>query len=139
MEAEMNIVTEDPLDTTNLFARLGKRNAGSVIFHYAVVKGQAGEKASAGIRFERGGDVEGEMVDIETDMRNRWHIDDILLVRRIGLLQVGDLISLVAVSSEASKDAFEACQYGLSRIRKMGSLKKTELILDRGGNHCSSR
>ncbi|MGA2781349.1 MAG: molybdenum cofactor biosynthesis protein MoaE [Smithella sp.] len=52
------------------------------------------------------------------------------LVRRIGLLQVSDRISLVAVSSSASSDAFEACQYGLSRIRKMSIIKKTELFLD---------
>jgi molybdopterin synthase catalytic subunit len=126
----MNIITERPLNTNNLFKKLRKQNSGSVIFHYAVVKSQAGEKNSSGIRFARSGDMESEMSEIEADIRNRWSIDDILLVRRIGLLQVGDLISLVAVSSAASKDAFEACQYGLARIRKMSSLKKTELFLN---------
>lgn len=126
----MNIVTEYPLDTGNLFEKLRKQSSGSVIFHYAAVKSKAGEKPSSGIRFERGGDIEFEMMEIETDVRNRWNIDDILLVRRLGLLQIGDLISLVAVSAEASRDAFEACQYALARIRKMASLKKTELFLD---------
>ena len=126
----MNIVMETALVPSNLFEKLRRRNAGSVIFHYAVVKSQAGEKPSSGIQFERGGDMEVEMSEIEADVRVRWPVDDILLVRRLGLLQVGDLISLVAVSAEASNDAFEACQYGLSRIRKMASIKKTELFLD---------
>lgn len=126
----MNIVTEHPLDTGKLFEALRKQNSGSVIFHYAIVKSQTGEKQSSGIRFERSGDMESELAEIETDIENRWNINDILLVRRIGLLQVGDLISLVAVSSPASRDAFDACQYGLSRIRKMSSLKKIELFPD---------
>lgn len=126
----MNIVTENPLDTGNLFGLIRKKNSGSVIFHYAVVKSRAGEQPSSGIRFEQDGDIETEMSEIEADIRNRWGINDILLVRRIGLLQVDDLISLVAVSSAASNDAFDACRYGLSRLKKMVSLKKTELILD---------
>lgn len=126
----MNIVTEYPLDAGNLFEKLRKQGSGSVIFHYAVVKSKAGEKPSSGIRFERRGDMESELAEIEADVRNRWSIDDILLVRRLGLLPVGDLISLVAVSARASQDAFEACQYALARIRKMTCLKKTELFTD---------
>lgn len=130
VEVKVNIVTEYPLDTGNLFEKLRKQGSGSVIFHYAVVKSKAGEKPSSGIRFERRGDMESELAKIETDVRNRWNIDDVLLVRRLGLLQIGDLISLVAVSAEASRDAFEACQHALARIRKMACLKKTELFLD---------
>jgi len=126
----MHIVTEIPLDSRRLFEKLRKQEAGSVIFHYAVVKGQAGEKRSSGILFERGGDMESELSEIEADIRQRWHIDDILLVRRLGRLEIGDFISLVAVSADASKDAFEACQYGLARIRKMATIRKTELVLD---------
>jgi len=126
----MVIVTENQLDPGKLFGMLRKENTGSAIFHYAVVKDKAGEKQTSGILFERNGDMESELKEIETDIRNYRDIDDILLVRRIGSLQVGDLISLVAVSSQASIDAFEACQYGLARIRKMSSLKKTELYSD---------
>ena len=126
----MVFVTESPLDPGKLFEMLRKDNAGSALFHYAVVKSNAGDKQSSGIRFERNGDLESELTEIESDVKNRWNIEDVLLVRRIGTLHVGDLISLVAVSSPASNDAFEACQYGLARIRKMSSLKKTELYLD---------
>jgi molybdopterin synthase catalytic subunit len=126
----MNIVTETALEADKLFEKLQKQTSGSVIFHYAVVKSRAGEKSTSGIRFERGGDMESEMSEIEADIRKRWNVDDVLLVRRLGLLRVGDLISLVAVSAEASNNAFEACQHGLGRIRKMASIKKTELFLD---------
>ena len=51
------------------------------------------------------------------------------MVRRLGILDVGDIISLIAVSSPDSNDAFEACRYGLGKFKKMTTLKKTERFL----------
>jgi len=124
----MEIVTETPLDPGKLFERIQKSEAGSVLFHYAIVKGRTEDRESSGIRFERGGDVEMELSEITADVRSRWPVDDVLLVRRIGKLKIGEVISLVAVSSAASNDAFEACRYGLERLKKMTTLKKTELF-----------
>ncbi len=126
----MEIVTTDPIDQGKMFDLIGKRLVGSILFHYAVVKGEAGDRPSAGILFERNGNMEAEMAGIRQDVMSRWNVTDLLLVRRIGKLRVGDIISLVAASSPASNDAFEACRYGLERIRKMVSLKKTEMFLE---------
>ncbi len=41
-------------------------------------------------------------------------------------MEIGDIISLIAVSSPDSNDAFEACRYGLGKFKKMTTLKKTE-------------
>lgn len=126
----MEIVTEDPLDPGRCFEQIDKQGSGSVLFHYAVVKDQAGDRTSTGIRFERNGDTEAEMAGITADIRGRWAVDDVLLARRIGTLKVGDVISLVAVSSPTSSDAFDACRFGLERLKKMVSLRKTELFPD---------
>lgn len=123
----MVMVTEAPLDPGKLVDEISRRGSGSVLFHCAVVRELAGGTVCSGIRFERSGDIEAELNEISADVRGRWSIGDVLLVRRIGELGVGDVISLVAVSAEASSDAFEACRYGLDRLKKMSTLKKTEL------------
>ena len=74
--------------------------------------------------------MEAELAEISADIKGRWNVDDILLVRRIGTLKIGEAISLVAVSSAASNDAFEACRYGLERLKKMTSIRKAELFRD---------
>ncbi|MBN2569293.1 MAG: molybdenum cofactor biosynthesis protein MoaE [Deltaproteobacteria bacterium] len=124
----MEIVTNAPLDPGRLFEQIRKYESGSVLFHYAVVKSKTGDKISAGILFEKNGDMEAELADISADIKSRWNVDDVLLVRRIGTLKIGDLIFLVAVSSQASNDAFEACRFGLERLKKMISIKKTEML-----------
>jgi molybdopterin synthase catalytic subunit len=126
----VEIVTEVLLDPGRLFEQIQKFGSGSLLFHYAVVKSHAGDKVSLGILFERNGDMEAELAEISADIKGRWHVDDVLLVRRIGTLKIGDVISLVAVSSTASNDSFEACRYGLERLKKMTSIRKTELFQD---------
>ena len=60
----MEMVTEAPLDPGTLFEKIRQNGSGSVLFHYAVVKSQAGDKESSGILFERGVDVEADLAGI---------------------------------------------------------------------------
>jgi molybdopterin synthase catalytic subunit len=125
----MEIVTNKPVDPGTMFEIIRKSEAGSVLLHYATVKSQTGGRVSAGIQFEKAGDIEGELSEIGADIKQQWNIEDVLLVRRIGTLEIGDIISLIAVSSPVSKDAFDACRYGLDKLKKMTTLKKTERFL----------
>lgn len=68
----MDIVTEGPLDPGRLFEQIQKYGSGYVLFHYAVVKSQAGDKVYTGILFERNGDMEAELTEISADIKGRW-------------------------------------------------------------------
>ncbi len=74
--------------------------------------------------------MEAELAAITAAVKERWNVDGVLPIRRVDMLKIGDVISLVAVSAPASNDAFEACRFGLERIKKMGTLRKTELSQD---------
>ena len=125
----MELVTNKPIDPGTMYEKIRKSGAGSVLLHYAVVKSQTGDRVSAGIHFEKAGDIEGELRALAEDIKQRWKIEGVLLVRRLGILDVGDIISLIAVSSPDSNDAFEACRYGLGKFKRMTTLKKTERFL----------
>jgi molybdopterin synthase catalytic subunit len=79
----MEIVTNRPVDPGAMFEKIRKSGAGSVLLHYAVVKSQTGDRVSAGIHFEKAGDIEGELHALAADIKQRWKIEDVLLVRRI--------------------------------------------------------
>ena len=123
----MVYVTHDPIDPSRLYAQIGKEAAGSVVFHYAVVKEQGGHGGvTSGIEYATAGDTEGELEEIAAELKERWKLEDVLLVRRVGRLGIGDIISLVAASSPNSEDAFAACRHGISRLKKMTTIRKTE-------------
>ena len=125
----MVMVTEHPINPATAFGLVSTENSGSAVFHYAVVKENTGrERATTCIDYRHNGDVDAELEIIAADLKDKWFLDDVLLVRRTGRLEVGEIISLVAASSPNSADAFEACKYGISRMKGMITIKKNEVF-----------
>ncbi len=121
-------VTEDSIHPGDIYDLLAKQTAGSVLLHYAVVKETPhNQAATAGVSYRRAGDMEAEMQGIAEHLLDRWELEDVLLVRRLGCLKTGEIISLVATSSPNSADAFAACQHGISHLKKMTTIAKTEI------------
>jgi molybdopterin synthase catalytic subunit len=125
----MVLITSNPIDPRGSYDLISRNAAGSVIFHYAVVKGQEGAGGeTCHIVYGVAGDAEDELRRIAGDMAAAWNIEDLLLIRRIGRLGIGEIISLVAVSSPASEDAFAACKFGIGRLKKMQNIIKNEVF-----------
>lgn len=124
----MVTISAEPINPSDAYGLIEKKSSGSIVLHYAVVKQNAeGEKLTSSIDYRSEGDTEGELTAIANELRSKWTLGDVLLVRRTGRLVVGDIISLVAASSPNSSDAFEACQHGISRLKKMTTIKKQEM------------
>ncbi|MEI6205714.1 MAG: molybdenum cofactor biosynthesis protein MoaE [Desulfuromonadales bacterium] len=127
-------LVENPIDPAVVYNSICSAFSGSVVLHYAVVKKQAGSgKATTSIEYRAQGDALLEMEGIVRELERSWNLEDVLMIRRTGRLGVGDIISLVAASSPNSEETFEACKYGLGRLRKMSTIIKNEIF--EGGNN----
>ena len=122
----MEYVTSSPIDPSQMYEKIQKQTAGSVVLHYAVVRGDTDGQATTSMCFERAGDVEAELSGIADGLRAVLDLEDVLIVRRLGMLQVGDIISLIAASAPRRGDAFRACMDGIMQLKKMQTVKKTE-------------
>jgi len=122
------LITTDTIDPREAYALIAKKSSGSVLLHYAVVRKMEGpDGLTCHIDYSMVGDCEDELQMISGDIAASWKIEDLLLIRRIGRVGVGEIISLVAVSSSSSEDAFAACKTGLARLKKMRSIVKNEV------------
>ncbi|QEM69373.1 molybdenum cofactor biosynthesis protein MoaE [Geobacter sp. FeAm09] len=121
-------MTTEPIDPAKIYDLITTTNAGSVVVHYAVVKPMAGVGGTTSyIDYAANGDTEAELRDMAAGLTAEFALEDALLIRRTGRLRVGDIISLAAVSSPNSGDAFEACKEAISRLKKMNTIVKTEI------------
>lgn len=125
----MEYFTEAPILPEEAVKELKAAGAGSLLFHFAVVRDVSEDKTNIGAHYERAGDTDVELATIAADIRARFAVTDVLLIRRVGDLKIGDVISLVAVSAERSRDAFAACQHGLDSLKQMKTIKKSELFI----------
>lgn len=121
-------VIEEPIQPATIYDLLARDMAGSVLLHYAVVKETPhNQAATTGVNYQRNGDMEAEMEAIAEHLREKWELEDVVLIRRLGCLKAGEIISLIAASSPNSADVFAACQHGISHLKKMTTFCKVEL------------
>ena len=121
-------ITNKPINPSEIYRRVSHKSSGSVVVHYGVVKESVGGKRSRGILFSPKGDLEGELKSLEASMRKNWNLEDVLIIRRMGELHIGDIILAAAVSAEGRGDAFGACRDAVEGCKKIKNISKKELL-----------
>jgi molybdopterin synthase catalytic subunit len=118
-------LVDEPIDPAAIYSYICSAYSGSVVLHYSVVKRKAGSgKSTCILEYKAQGSSIMELEGIAGELERLWTLEDVLLIRRTGCLEVGEIISLVATSSPNSEDAFEACKFGISRIKKMTTITR---------------
>ena len=121
-------ITDCTINLNAVSDRLKKENSGSIVIHHATVRSTESGKKTNAIRFVVEGDAEEEMRELERSLRVKWPVEDVLLIRRIGKLAIGEVISVVAASAEHRESAFELCQEAVNCFKKMKTFKKKEIF-----------
>ena len=127
----MEIILSEPIEPSRVYELIKKAIAGSVILHFGVVRESTGNKPIKSMEFVASGNVEEELRTISEDIRKRGNIEDVLIMRRLGRLNIGDIISLVAVSSPHRGEAFDACRDGVDRLKKMSTIVENEIFQEK--------
>ena len=66
------------------------------------------------------------MTEIERETRDRWPGSEVMIVHRLGHLEVGEVSVGVAVSCPHRAEAFEACRYAIDRLKLIVPIWKKE-------------
>ena len=74
--------------------------------------------------------ADNKLSEVVLEIRQRWSVENIAIVHRIGKLEIGEASLVVAVSTPHRKDAFLACQYAVDRIKETVPIWKKEYFED---------
>jgi len=122
-------VTEALVSPQLLLDSLKTDSSGSIVMHLGIVRPDSNGQKVISIEYEADINAsERELLRIPNEILTKWEIQDIALCRRIGRLDLGDLILIVAVASPHRKEAFEACEYAVECMRSMKSVKRKEIL-----------
>ncbi len=75
--------------------------------------------------------TEKALQSIAAEAQQRWDLQDVCLIHRVGELQPADRIVLVAVASAHRREAFQACEFIMDYLKTRAPFWKKELA-DRG-------
>jgi molybdopterin synthase catalytic subunit len=62
--------------------------------------------------------------EVGDEVRARWSLEDMAICHRVGRIEVGDVIMVVAIAAPHRQEAFEACQYAVDRAKENISIKE---------------
>ena len=76
--------------------------------------------------------TEKALANIEAEARDRWPLEDALIIHRYGRLKPGDNIVLVATASAHREAAIEACHFLIDWLKTKAPFWKLEETPDGG-------
>lgn len=72
------------------------------------------------------GMTEKSLMNICSEARQQWQLDNVRVIHRFGLIESSEQIVFVGVTSKHRKSAFEACQFIMDRLKTNAPLWKQE-------------
>ncbi len=121
-------ITHEALDPAAVTARVARDSNGAVVTFLGTTRNFTGERQVLHLEYEAYRPMaDAKLGEIADDMRRRWPVD-IAISHRLGRLEIGDISLVVAVGSPHRKDAFEACQFSVDRIKQIVPIWKKEFF-----------
>ncbi len=120
-------LTSDPIDASVLTEAVRRPECGAVVTFLGTVRDLTDGRLTVALDYEAYPVLaEKTMKEIETETRQRWPVGDLLMIHRLGHLDVGEVSVAVAVSCPHRADAFDACRYVIDQLKLRVPIWKRE-------------
>jgi molybdopterin synthase catalytic subunit len=120
-------LTTDPIDYFALTERVRRPGCGAVVTFLGTVRDLTDGRVTTALDYDAyPGMAERQLAVIEREARERWPVGEIVLIHRLGRLEVGEVSVAVAVSCPHRAQAFEACRHAIERLKEVVPIWKKE-------------
>jgi len=122
-------VIDGPIVADDVIRRVEDPGNGAICVFYGVVRDHAlSGKATRFLEYEAYTEMaEAKMAEIASEIRNRWGIERVAMTHRVGRLGIGEPSVVIAVGTPHRKQAFEACEYAIDRLKEIVPVWKKEI------------
>jgi molybdopterin synthase catalytic subunit len=105
----------------------GKTEIGGLASFVGLVRDYAGDEKISSMTLEHyPGMTEKQLSRLEAEARERWDLQDVLIIHRYGTLNPGDRIVLVATASAHREASLESCQFLIDWLKTKAPFWKLE-------------
>jgi molybdopterin synthase catalytic subunit len=120
-------LTQSEIDHQALTDQVLRSDCGAVVTFLGTVRALTDGRQTTALDYEAyPAMAEKKMAEIESETRQHWPVGEIVMIHRLGHLEVGDVSVGVAVSCPHRGDAFEACRYAIDRLKEVVPIWKKE-------------
>ena len=122
-------IVDSPIVADEVIRRVEDPGNGAICVFYGVVRDHAlSGKSTSFLEYEAYAEMaEAKMAEIAAEIRERWGIDRVAMTHRIGRLGIGEPSVVIAVGTPHRKQAFDACEYAIDRLKEVVPVWKKEI------------
>lgn len=125
------LLSETPLSVAACESFVGTPDAGGTVVFIGTVRNRTRNKSVVRLEFEAYAPMAvSEMQKIAEQARARFPVRKIAIHHRTGILEIGDIPVVIAVSAAHRAAAFEACQYCIDTLKQTVPIWKKEIYED---------
>lgn len=116
-----------PIDARAVADSVRSPKAGAVVTFEGTTRDHNDGRAVHRLEYEAYREMAiGEMTKIAATARERWPIESIAIVHRIGVVPLGEASVVIAASAAHRDAAFAACRFAIDRLKEVVPIWKKE-------------
>ncbi len=120
-------ITDQPISLEEVVRKVIRPEAGAVTTFIGTVREFTNGKRTLFLQYEAYVPMAEKMLaQIGEEISKRWPEAKVAITHRIGKLAISDVAVVIAVSTPHRKDAYEANQYAIERIKQIVPIWKKE-------------
>jgi molybdopterin synthase catalytic subunit len=128
-------ITFDPIGADEAAAFVADRTAGGTCLFLGTVRDHSATGAVTGLTYEAWEEMAAKRLEeIGEEMLEKWPVRKVALLHRTGDLVIGEASVVVACSAPHRAEAFDACRYGIERLKEDVPIWKKEHLAE-GESH----
>ena len=124
-------IIREPIRTSELARQLKAPEDGALVVFEGIVRNHSRGRRTLYLEYEGYEPMAiRKMEEIRRDVKERWPVDHIGMIHRLGRLEIGETSVVIVVTSAHRRAAFEACQFAIDRLKQIVPIWKKEYFED---------
>ncbi len=124
-------ITSEDFSIDDVLRIMKKRTNGALVSFVGIVRGENEGRTVDRIEIQAYKEMAlRQLEDIRREALQKFGVNHITIIHRVGVLEVSDKIVLIAVGGAHRDDSFKACRFVLEQLKAKAPLWKKEFTTD---------
>ena len=124
-------ITDSPIEPNDVIDLVKTPDSGAINVFIGTVRNITKNRDVKQLEFEAYNTMAIKEIDkIIAQAKEKWPISAMAIYHRVGMLEIGDIPVVIAVSTPHRKQGFEACQYAIDTLKETVPIWKKEIFMD---------
>lgn len=120
-------ITRNPIEPQAIVNKVRKSAYGAVVTFLGTIRDNSEGKKVLHLEYDAYPEMaKKKLGEVAAEIKARWGLEDVAIVHRIGRIEVGDIALVIAIGAPHRREAFQACQYAIDRIKEVVPIWKKE-------------